>query len=106
MGKERHKKGVVKQRISSGKIENWFSAVFTHVGAKKKYVWPILKYKAHISKYVPCIFSLLPEWDKILNFSFHFDEKNTDKKQTRFMALPRRCVCAAADPADTGVYAA
>ena len=99
MGKERRKKGVVKQRISSGKIENWFSAVFTHVGAKKKY-------KAHILNYVRHIFSLLPEWDKILNFSFHFDEKNTDKKQTRFMALPRRCVCAAADPADTGVYAA
>jgi hypothetical protein len=38
MGKERRKKGVIKQRISSGKIENWFSAVFTHVGAKKKYV--------------------------------------------------------------------
>jgi len=36
--KRRRKTGAGKRVFSVLKIENWFSAVFTHVGAKKKYV--------------------------------------------------------------------
>ena len=39
------KPGAVKRRILVRKIENWFSVLKTHMGAKKKY-------KAHNSKYV------------------------------------------------------
>ena len=37
-GKIIRKTGAGKRVFSVLKIENWFSAVFTHVGAKKKYV--------------------------------------------------------------------
>jgi lipid II:glycine glycyltransferase (peptidoglycan interpeptide bridge formation enzyme) len=39
------KTGAVKYRFCSRKIENCFSAHYTHIGERKKY-------KAHISKYV------------------------------------------------------
>ena len=44
----RRKTGAGKRAFQVRKIENWFSVCKPHVGANKKYVRHILKYKAHI----------------------------------------------------------
>jgi len=44
----------------------------------RKYLRPISKYKAHILKYVPCIFHFLRGVRNVLKMSTHFPALKTD----------------------------